>query len=135
MALAGANHGKGPFDTGSNSFLTDVEFANLDLSDTDLIVLAACDLGQNDQEAFQGLASMQSSVIVARARTVIASLWKVPDVETAEFMRVFYENLLIGRLSKAEALQAAQQALRVDAAGKPRSPFLWAGWTITGEGW
>jgi CHAT domain-containing protein len=135
LALAGANHTRDPYVTDSASFLTDLDFATLDLSDTDLVVLAACDLAQFEQVAFQGLASMQSAVILARARTVMSSLWRVPDAETAEFMRLFYENLLVRKLPKAEALHATQRAMSVDASGKPRPPFYWAGWTLTGEGW
>jgi CHAT domain-containing protein len=135
LALTGANTVADPFAANSPAFLTDVDLATLDLTATDLVVLSACDLGQSDQSAFQGLASMQTAVVVAGARSLVSSLWKVPDAEAKAFMQRFYENLLVRGLSRADALREAQQSASVDANGRPRSPYLWAGWTLFGEGW
>jgi CHAT domain-containing protein len=78
---------------------------------------------------------MQTAVVVAGARSLVSSLWKVPDAEAKAFMQRFYENLLVRGLSRADALREAQQSASVDANGRPRSPYLWAGWTLFGEGW
>lgn len=135
LALSGANTAGDPFAPGSPAFLTDVDLAGLDLTATDLVVLSACDLGQTEQSAFQGLGSMQSAVVVAGAKSLLSSLWKVPDEETTAFMKLFYENLLVRGLSLADALREAQLSASTDAKGRSRSPYLWAGWTLFGEGW
>ena len=135
LALSGANDAADPFAPGSAAFLSDVDFAAADLSATDLVVLPACNLGGSSQSAFQGLMSMQGAVVLAGARGLVASLWPVSDAEAAPFMRQFYVNLLQRKLPPAEALLEAQRTASVDAAGRPRPPFLWAGWTFFGEGW
>jgi len=135
LALSGANTAGDPFAQGSPAFLTDVDLAAIDLTATDLVVLSACDLGQTEQSAFQGLGSMQSAVVVAGAKALLSSLWKVPDEETTTFMKLFYENLLVRGLSRADALREAQLSASTDAKGRPRSPYLWAGWSLFGEGW
>ena len=135
LALSGANAAGDPFAAGSQAFLSDVDLAALDLSATELVVLPACNLGGSNQSAFQGLMSMQSAVVLAGARGLVASLWPVSDAEAVPFMRRFYENLLVKKLPAAEALAETQRAARLDASGRPRSPFLWAGWTFFGEGW
>jgi CHAT domain-containing protein len=67
----------------------------------------------------------------AGARRVIASLWQVDDVATAELMKRFYRGLLQERLTPAAALRAAQLELR----GQPQwsSPFYWAGFLLQGD--
>jgi hypothetical protein len=135
LVLSGANAAGDPFVPGSSAFLSDVDLAALDLSATDLVVLPACNLASSNQSAFQGLMSMQSAVVLAGARGLVASLWPVADRDAVAFMRQFYENLLVRKLPAAEALAATQRAARVDASGRPRSPYYWAGWTFFGEGW
>jgi hypothetical protein len=134
LALSGANAVADQFAPGP-AYLSDADLAAADLSATDLVVLSACDLGSSSQSAFQGLMSMQGAVVLAGARGLVASLWPVSNDDAAPFMREFYHNLLTRKLPPADALREAQRAASVDAAGHPRSPFLWAGWMFFGEGW
>jgi len=65
--------------------------------------------------------------------TVVASLWSVDDEATAVLMRAFYAGMRNG-LGKAEALQAAQTAVRTDKAHPAwAQPYYWAAFTLTGN--
>ena len=64
----------------------------------------------------------------AGAPTVIASLWKVDDLATYEFMTAFYEQLQHGK-SKAAALRNAQKLTRQTYP----YPYYWAAFMLTGE--
>ena len=48
---------------------------------------------------------------MAGARTLVISLWKVPDAQTQELMVDSYQRILRGE-PRAEALRQEQQALR-----------------------
>lgn len=75
----------------------------------DLIALSACDSGISDQRPGDELVGLTRALLVAGARTVIASLWKVNDLSTSILMRKFYEAWIGGKLSKAQALRCAQR--------------------------
>jgi CHAT domain-containing protein len=88
------------------------------------------------RRAGQGVASLQSALHMAGARSVVTSLWKVPDEATRELMVDFYRRLWVDGEPKAQALWKAKMRLRgaVDEAGRPRYRTRdWAGWVLTGD--
>ena len=128
LALAGANKGRDSLGR-VPGILTAEELCSLDLSQCELAVLSACETNVGIRRAGQGIQSLQSALYAAGARTSITSLWKVDDAATRRLMKVFYTNLWIENLPKAEALWQAKQALRDE--GHP--PAHWAGWVLTGD--
>ncbi|MCY2960487.1 MAG: CHAT domain-containing protein [Planctomycetota bacterium] len=135
LALAGANlpaDGLGRIP----GLVTAQEIAALDLSGCELAVLSACDTNVGVRRAGQGVASLQRALHMAGARSVITSLWKVPDEATRELMTDFYRRLWIQKKPKHQALWEAKRMLREsrDENGSPRySPRDWAAWVLTGE--
>ena len=109
--------------------ITAEEFAGLDLSGCELAVLSACETNVGITRAGQGIQSLQAALHAAGARSVITSLWKVPDEETQRLMEDFYERLWSGGATKSRALFEAKLAMR--AAGHPSRD--WAGWVLTGD--
>ncbi|MBY0233142.1 MAG: CHAT domain-containing protein, partial [Gemmataceae bacterium] len=88
--------------------LTALEVAELDLSGMELAVLSACETGLGLEASGEGLLGLQRAFAVAGCRSVVASLWSVPDLDTSVLMGRFYDNLWRRGLGRAEALRQAQ---------------------------
>jgi CHAT domain-containing protein len=97
----------------------------------ELVVLSACQTALGKEIRGEGLIGLTRGFLYAGARSVVASLWKVDDLATAELMRLFYSGMLKDNLRPAAALRAAQREL----AREPRwaSPFFWSGFVLQGE--
>lgn len=87
------------------------EIARLDLRGLDLLTLSACQTGCGDITG-EGVFGLQRAFKKAGAQSILMSLWKVDDDATQMFMTRFYENYLIKKMSKSDALLDAQQHLR-----------------------
>ena len=90
----------------------------------ELLTLSACQTGVGDDRAALGLAGV---AIKAGARSALATLWFINDEASAELVSEFYRQLRNPKLSKAQALQIAQQKLLEDRVYEHPaywSPFL-----------
>ncbi|MBW4497788.1 MAG: CHAT domain-containing protein [Oscillatoria princeps RMCB-10] len=93
----------------------------------ELLVLSACETAKGDKQAALGIAGV---ALKAYTRSTVASLWKVSDGSTPEFMGEFYLQLKQGA-SKAEALQKAQMKfVRDETYGHP---YYWAAFILAGN--
>jgi len=103
---------------------------NLDLQ-ADLVAMSACSTALGREIAGEGLTGLTQGFMYAGSRSVLASLWQVPDRATAELMTRFYRNLLEGGKKPAAALRLAQ----IDLAGEARwrSPYFWGAFVLQGE--
>jgi hypothetical protein len=68
--------------TGDDGILTASEVANLDLSNTKLVVLSACETGLGKIEGSEGTFGLKRGFKLAGVEQMIVSLWSVPDKET-----------------------------------------------------
>jgi hypothetical protein len=115
LALAGANtflRGAALPAEAEDGLLTAEDVTGLDLLDTELVVLSACDTGLGAVLFGEGVFGLRRAFIVAGAKTLVTSLWKVPDLATAFLMDRFYDNLLSRGLDRDLALSQAQRATR-----------------------
>jgi len=135
LAFAGANHTE-PVKEDENGLATAMEIAGLDLEGTDLVTLSACLTGVGELRSGEGVYGLHRSFLLAGAKTVLASLWRVPDLETKDLMIEFYRRYLFGdNISKSEALRQAQLAvieqLRKKYGAAP--PAYWGAFVCIGE--
>jgi acyl carrier protein len=107
--------------------LTVQDIYNLDLRNTDLVILSACDTEIGPSSKGDDVETLGRAFMFAGARSVVASLWQVDDEVTTRMMILFHQNLLAGK-SAAAALVAAQTEIRRNHP----EPFFWAGFRLTG---
>ena len=112
-------------DVEEDCILTAAEVEKMDLSDTELVVLSACDTGLGDWESIDGVYGLSRAFKIAGAHTIVMTLWKVNDLVTKEFMCEFYGQIKEG-LEYHEAFRIAQKKLRL----KYQDPLLWAPFVI-----
>src|SRR5262245_2476174 len=111
-------------------FLRAYEIYNLKLN-ADLVVLSACSTALGKEIKGEGLAGLTRGFMYAGTPRVIASLWNVRDEATAELMKRFYRNMLIGKSSPAAALREAQISMWREP--QWAAPYYWAGFVLQGE--
>jgi CHAT domain-containing protein len=113
-----------------DGFLRMHEIYNLQLP-AELVVLSACQTALGEEIKGEGLVGLARGFMHAGARRVVASLWQVDDMATAQLMGHFYRGMLKENLRPAAALRVAQ----IELSRSPRwsSPYYWAGFVMQGE--
>jgi CHAT domain-containing protein len=130
VVLAGANRVAQPqagSQIGDDGWLTAQEIASMDFRNTELLVLSACESGLGDSTNGQGLQGICRAFSSAGAHAVLTSLFEVPDAETRDLMRVFYQNYAATQRRVAAINQAQRQ--QIDARRQQHNaahPFFWA---------
>ena len=131
LVLAGGNHawktGKPLRPDLEDGILTAYEISQMNLANTELVVLSACETGLGDLVGNEGVYGLQRAFKIAGARYLIMSLWQVPDFQTQVFMTAFYKHWLERRMAVPEAFRATQAELRGKYSGEA---FKWAGFVL-----
>lgn len=110
-------------DVTTDGVLTAEEISTMDLSNTDMVVISACEsmIGCSNE----GLGGLPKAFKLAGVRSILGSLWKVSDSVTSLLMNEFYQNLNKG-LSKNESLIRAQYKVRE----LYPDPYYWAAFIL-----
>ncbi|MBU0488991.1 MAG: CHAT domain-containing protein [Bacteroidetes bacterium] len=109
---------------GEDGVLTAGEVAQLNLQNTQLVVLSACETGLGDIKGSEGVYGLQRAFKMAGAKFLVMSLWQVPDLETEEFMTTFYTKLLDTKDIRNSFIET-QTEMR-----KKYDPFFWAAFVL-----
>ncbi len=115
-------------DSREDGFLQAREIYNTKLN-SDLVVLSACQTAMGKIERGEGIQGLTRSFLYAGARTVLASLWKVDDKSTAEFMKYFYTYLSQGKTKQEALCMTKIKMLR----SRYNRPYHWAAFILIGD--
>ena len=127
LILAGGNYawgGNTPVEGVEDGIVTAYEISQLNLSNTELVVLSACESALGDVKGSEGVFGLQRAFKMAGVKKLIVSLWQVPDKETAELMTAFYTYWMKGKTIN-EAFTQAQTEMR-----KKYAPYYWAAFVL-----
>ncbi len=129
IVLAGGNlawRGEKIPDGVEDGILTADEISRLDLSDTELVVLSACETARGHIDPIEGVWGLQRAFKQAGVKTILMTLWKVSDNVTAMFMEQFYKHLMKGKTVR-QSVKMAQDYLISNGAS---DPFYWAPFVV-----
>lgn len=129
LLLSGANRswtGADTLDTSNDGVLTAHEIAGLDLSNTELVILSACNTALGDIDYSEGVYGLQRAFRMAGVQKTIVTLWEIPDKESAEFMKEFYTALRVDR-DVATSFRRARQYMQRKYSAHPEK---WAGFVL-----
>nr|WP_314896921.1 CHAT domain-containing tetratricopeptide repeat protein [uncultured Flavobacterium sp.] len=128
LLLSGAQNAlNGTFlDSSNNGILSAEEAKSLGLKNTELVVLSACETGLGENLVGEGVIGLQRAFMIAGAKSVIMSLWKVDDASTQKLMTLFYTNWIKNKMNKRDAFYAA----KVEMKKLYPQPYYWAGFVL-----
>jgi CHAT domain-containing protein len=113
-------------DSQYNGLLTVDKLYTLDL-DADLVTLSACETGLSKVANGDDLVGLTRGFLYAGSSSIVASLWKVDDMATADLMKIFYMQM--EKTNKRDALRNAQ----LETKKQYPHPYYWASFQLTGS--
>jgi len=110
------------------------EIYSLDLSNTDLVILSACETAGGINTAGEGLLSLSRAFMYAGSKGMISTLWKTEDQVSAKLMQYLYSEMDDG-YPPEEALQRAKVRFLDDhtISEKYKTPNYWSNFIYVGQ--
>jgi CHAT domain-containing protein len=131
-----------------DGLLTAYEILGLDLRDTELVMLTACESGLGvvqsgdtgtapgiKQASGEVVAGLRQALHVAGSQSVIMSMWQVPVQPTLDQMEYFLRFWIHDKLARYDAFHKGQIKALENARSSHGSghPFWWAGFVYIGD--
>ncbi|MBK7650041.1 MAG: CHAT domain-containing protein [Flammeovirgaceae bacterium] len=110
-----------------DGFLTAYEVTQLELTNTHLVVLSACETGLGEIQNGEGVWGLQRAFQLAGAQSIMGSLWKISDEATVTFMETFYKTYFAQNDIQAAYREAMQVTRKAYA-----HPYFWGAFTLRG---
>ncbi len=99
--------------------------ADLNLRNTKLITLSACQTSLGDIKGTEGVFGLQRAFKKAGVDYIVMSLWNVSNKTTSDFMETFYNKLL-----KGMELKKAFSISQLEMMKKYKEPFKWGAFKL-----
>jgi len=113
----------------NNGWLTALDLIKMQLDETDLVVLSACNTAQGNLIP-GGVIGLPFALSLSGVQSIVASIWAVPDSPaTVELMKDFYTQIL-SEVDVATALRRAM--IKIKDTPEYADPRYWAGFTLIG---
>lgn len=114
-----------------DGIFTAYEASLLNLANTDLVVLSACETGLGVDLNNQGVFGLQRAFYIAGAKNLIMSLWVVDDDATQILMSEFYKEWALNPAKEniSKSFKKAQAEVRK----KYPHPYYWGAFTLLGN--
>ncbi|MCH9741372.1 MAG: CHAT domain-containing protein, partial [Epsilonproteobacteria bacterium] len=123
LALTSGN--KAEFEGDMSGLVTALKLSSLELYNTELVVLSACETGLGKIRNAEGVIGLPKAFIQAGAKKVIMSLWSVSEQKTATLMEHFYAHV-----AKGEDYATALRSAKLKMIGE--HPFYWSAFIMSG---
>lgn len=130
LAMAGAEstreiRAKNRFPEASDDgVVSAAEVSRLNLQNTYLTTLAACDTGVGNVVDGEGIVAIKTGFFLSGTKHLLYTLWKVPDQAAPQFMKSAYRELLQGGDAVVVVADIQKRKL-VDAASGKSEGSLW----------
>lgn len=128
--------GKGTNGMSDDGMLTVYDLLNCSLDHVELATLSACETALGKLSRGEGMMGLSQVLLGSGIPTLVSSLWKVDDRNSAELMEHFYQYLVNEKYNKLEALRQAQLD-KIAWCGRDKMikypfPYFWASYILNG---
>ena len=105
--------------------LTVSEIYDLHLN-ADMVVMSACQTNLGKVATGDDVIGLTRGFLFAGAKSIVGSLWMVPDDPTKDLMTTFYKNL------QSQDVRGAMQQAQLAVKAKYEHPYAWAAFQLVG---
>lgn len=109
----------------TDGVITSEEISGMDLSQTQVAILSACNSGIGSAGGHAGIGGLPLAFKQAGVKYVVASLWEVHDTSTVKLMSYLYQSILSG-MEIHSALHNAQ----IKLSSEYPDPYYWASFFV-----